>query len=120
MAGKDTQDEIEELRAKVAELTAERKAKEKEKARSAHEPVSSKESKPANSTAKGHAKSRSTKNASGSSKHADDHAEPAEIDLASQFQELLDTLHEEIREASPVTVLVVFALGVLVGRVLPK
>lgn len=37
-----------------------------------------------------------------------------------QIQEFVTALEEEISETNPVTMLVVFALGVLVGRLLPK
>jgi hypothetical protein len=39
-----------------------------------------------------------------------------ELDLASQFKELLDTLDKDIKDAKPTTLLIIFALGVLVGR----
>ena len=41
-------------------------------------------------------------------------------DLSDQFQELIDILDQEIKDINPTTMLVVFALGVLVGRLLPK
>ena len=106
MANDDMKNEIEELRAQVAELTAERKVKEKQQASSSQE--SEKES-----VAQGTA----------SSDPGTDEAETAKsevADLSSQFQELIDTIDQELKEASPVTVLVVFALGVLVGRLLPR
>ena len=47
--------------------------------------------------------------------------ESAEVsDLQSQFQELFETIDEELKAANPLTVLVVFALGVLMGRLLPR
>ncbi|MEA3292041.1 MAG: hypothetical protein U9Q71_07055 [Pseudomonadota bacterium] len=53
--------------------------------------------------------------------------EPAEglahelgADVAAQIQELMEVLDKEIKEANPTTMLVVFALGVLVGRLLPR
>lgn len=38
-------------------------------------------------------------------------------DLAAQFHELLDSLDKDLRETKPSTLLIVFALGVLVGRI---
>lgn len=43
-----------------------------------------------------------------------------ELDLSSQFQELMEALNKEIKDTDPTTMLVVFSLGVLVGRLLPK
>jgi hypothetical protein len=37
-------------------------------------------------------------------------------DLVSQFRELLDTIDHDIKDTKPTTLLIVFALGVLVGR----
>lgn len=107
MAKDEMKNEIEELRAQVAELTAERKAREKEQAQ-----ASSQESEK-ESVTQGEATSES----------GTDEAETTKsevADLSSQFQELIDTIDQELKEASPVTVLVVFALGVLVGRLLPR
>lgn len=41
-------------------------------------------------------------------------------DLADQFRELFENLNEQLKEANPTTLLVVFALGVLLGRTLSK
>lgn len=43
-----------------------------------------------------------------------------ESDLASLFQELMEVLDNEIKDSNPTTMLVVFSLGVLVGRLLPR
>ncbi|NOR80534.1 MAG: hypothetical protein GQ529_06820 [Methyloprofundus sp.] len=43
-----------------------------------------------------------------------------ESDLAGQFQELMEVLDKEIKDSDPITMLVVFSLGVLVGRLLPR
>ncbi len=108
MANDEMRDEIEALRAQVAELTAERKAKEKEQAQASSSQESTKES-AAQGTASSEPGTDETK------------AENSEAtDLSSQFQELIDTIDQELKDASPVTVLVVFALGVLVGRLLPR
>ena len=37
-------------------------------------------------------------------------------DLLSQFKELLESIDKDIKDTKPTTLLVVFALGVLVGR----
>ncbi len=108
MANDEMRDEIEALRAQVAELTAERKAKEKEQAQASSSQESTKES-----TAQGTASSESGTDETEVEKLD-------ETDLSSQVQELIDTIDQELKEASPVTVLVVFALGVLVGRLLPR
>lgn len=38
------------------------------------------------------------------------------LDLAAQFRELLDSLDKDIKDTKPSTLLIVFALGVLIGR----
>jgi chromosome segregation ATPase len=108
MADDYTRNEIEELRAQLAELKAERKAGEKDQApagsdqASTSEPVS--EVNEANEVI----------GAEGES------LKPEETDLTSQFRELFDLIDEELKATNPLTVLVVFALGVLVGRLLPR
>jgi chromosome segregation ATPase len=44
----------------------------------------------------------------------------SEDDLSFQIQELVDALEEEIKGTNPVTMLVVFAFGILIGRFLPR
>ena len=102
------QNEIEELRAQVAELTAERKAREKERAQ-----AGTSQSPASESAALVTGTTESTEAAAGS-------VQPEAADLTSQFKELIETIDEELKEASPVTVLVVFAVGVVVGRLLPR
>ena len=41
-------------------------------------------------------------------------------ELLNQFRELLDSLDEELQESHPTTLLAVFTLGILVGRLLPR
>ena len=43
-----------------------------------------------------------------------------EDDLSFQIQELVDALEEEIKDTNPMTMLVVFAFGILIGRFLPR
>ena len=38
------------------------------------------------------------------------------LDLAGQFRNLLDSLDKDIKDTKPSTLLIVFALGVLIGR----
>jgi cobalamin biosynthesis Mg chelatase CobN len=109
MANDEMRDEIEELRAQVAELTAERKAKEKQQASSSK--ASAKKAK--ESVAQGTASSEPGTDETEAEKSGED-------DLSSQFQELIETIDQELKDANPVTLLVVFALGVLVGRLLPR
>ena len=108
MADDYMRDEIEELRAQVAELTAERQAGEQEKAQE------SGKQKPTGKPTPQAAETNELMEAEGES------AEPEEGDLKRQFQELFDAIDEELKAANPVTVLVVFALGVLMGRLLPR
>ncbi len=55
---------------------------------------------------------------------ADAPEEPGDDDggseLLAQFRELLDSLDEELKESNPTTLLAVFTLGILVGRLLPR
>lgn len=43
-----------------------------------------------------------------------------EDELSFQIQELVDALEEEIKDTNPMTMLVVFAFGILIGRFLPR
>jgi len=94
-------DEIEELKAQVSELTAERKAEDEKQAQADSSGV------PTSESAAEVFESNALTEAEGT-------------DLTSQFQELFEIVDEELKAANPVTVLVVFALGVLVGRLLPR
>jgi hypothetical protein len=108
MLKQEMQDEIEALRAQVAQLEAEREAKANQQSEA------------------GGGQATETKSAT----QASDAAEPAggeaehtvseETDLTRMFQELVETVDSELKEANPLTVLVVFALGVIVGRLLPR
>lgn len=109
MVKDDMQSEIDALRAQVAELKAEREAKAKEEQAKA----SSGETSPEESAKEDSGTAEPTAEEAGAAK-------PEEADLSSLFQELVDTIEEEFKAANPVTVLVVFALGVLVGRLLPR
>jgi len=41
-------------------------------------------------------------------------------DLKDQLQELVDALEVELKDTNPMTLLIVFALGILLGRLLPR
>ena len=44
----------------------------------------------------------------------------SKMDFEKQIQEFIDALEVEIKDTNPMTVLVIFALGVLIGRLLPR
>jgi hypothetical protein len=101
MADYSIKDEIEELRAQVAELKAERKSEGGKQApdRERQPPPDVPEQK----------------------KPGEDESEvPGPSDLTIQFQELFEVIDEELKAENPLTMLAIFALGVLVGRLLPK
>jgi chromosome segregation ATPase len=108
MADDYTRNEIEELRAQLAELKAERKAGERKQAE-----VDS-EAAPTGESASEVSEANELIGGEGES------LKPEETDLTSQFRELFDLIDEELKATNPLTVLVVFALGVLVGRLLPR
>ena len=108
MLKQEMQDEIEQLRAQVAELEAERKAKAKQQAEARSSQATETES------------ATQTSDAPESAGDEAETAAPEETDLHSLFQELIDTVEDEFKETNPLTVLVVFALGVLVGRLLAR
>ncbi|MEN8191071.1 MAG: hypothetical protein ABFS19_14585 [Thermodesulfobacteriota bacterium] len=41
-------------------------------------------------------------------------------DLNSRLEELVEVLEQELKDTSPITLLIVFALGILIGRLLPR
>lgn len=43
-----------------------------------------------------------------------------EGDLNSQLEELVEVLEQELKDTNPITLLIVFALGILIGRLLPR
>jgi uncharacterized coiled-coil DUF342 family protein len=108
MADDDIRKEIEELHRQVAELKAERKAKKKKQAQASNSqpPTIEPKTNDSDTTESIEAEVESAKSEA--------------ADFTSQFKELVETIDEELKEASPVTVLVVFALGVLMGRLLPR
>ena len=108
MLKQEMQEEIDALRAQVAQLEAERKARENQQAKADNEQAT--ETEPA------------TQPSDAAVPAGDEagHTATEETDLASMFQELIETVDSELKEANPLTVLVVFALGVLIGRLLPR
>ncbi len=46
--------------------------------------------------------------------------EGKESDLNSQLEELVEALELELKDTNPITLLIVFALGILIGRLLPR
>lgn len=108
MLKQEMQNEIDALRAQVAQLEAEREARAKQQAETRNDQAD---------------KTKSATHESDAAEPAGDEAETValeEADLHNLFQELIDTIEEEFKEANPLTVLVVFAVGVLVGRLLAR
>ena len=108
MLKQEMQDEIDALRAQVAQLEAERKAKADQQAEAGSGQATETES------------ATQASDAAEPGVHGAETATPGEADLNAMFQELVETVDTELKEASPMTVLVVFAFGVLVGRLLPR
>jgi len=50
----------------------------------------------------------------------DQDSDGSKMDFEKQIQEFIDALEVEIKDTNPMTVLVIFALGVLIGRLLPR
>ena len=46
--------------------------------------------------------------------------DPEEKDAEEQIRDFVNALDQEIKSTNPMTVLVVFSLGVLIGRLLPR
>ena len=44
----------------------------------------------------------------------------SKLDIEKQIQEFIDALEVEIKDTNPMTMLVIFSLGVLIGRLLPR
>lgn len=44
----------------------------------------------------------------------------SEQDVVSRLEELVEAMEQELDAVSPLTVLIVFTLGVLIGRLLPR
>ena len=98
MANEDLQLEIELLRAQLDEIKRDR------------EPEPEKSTEEIEEQAAGQAESESTNTDNSSADNLD-----AE-DLVSQFKDILESIDKDIKDTKPSTLLIVFALGVLVGR----
>lgn len=98
MANEDLQLEIELLQAQLDEIKKKREAEPAEPEPEIEEP-------PVES---------STTGTSSAEPAADD--ESITEDLLVQFREMLDSIDKDIKDTKPSTLLIVFALGVLVGR----
>ncbi len=109
MSNDQLQSEIEILRAQVAELTA---ARENEK--------NNTRTKAQSQADEGKSEYSETESEQLSASVIDKTSADVEGDLEHQLHELVDTINTELKDASPVTVLVVFTVGLLVGRFLPR
>ncbi|MEN8712339.1 MAG: hypothetical protein ABF326_09095 [Arenicellales bacterium] len=98
MANKDLQLEIELLQAQLDEIKNKREAKPAEPEPKIEEPT---------------VDSSTTGTSSAESAAGD---ESMTEDLLVQFREMLDSIDKDIKDTKPSTLLIVFALGVLVGR----
>ena len=105
MSNNAIQKELEALRLQVAELS---QARDTELAHNQHSDVSeaSDQIQSPNSTA--------------GRQMPDQDGGGSKIDIEKQIQDFIDALEVEIKETNPMTVLVIFALGVLIGRLLPR
>lgn len=98
MANEDLQLEIELLQAQLDEIKNKREAEPAEPEPEIEEPTVE----------------SSTTGTSSAESAADD--ESMTEDLLVQFREMLDSIDKDIKDTKPSTLLIVFALGVLVGR----
>ncbi len=107
MADKDMQNELEQLRAEVAALSAARASKKAAEAQPDTSPVES--------------RSPETGDLTGDISDIIENAKAATADdpeLAGQFDQLIEQLEHEIKDLPAITTLAVFSLGVLFGRLL--
>ena len=95
--------EIEELRAQLDQLRAQGERKEQQPGGNGPDPDD-----------EGYTASEENTRASAETCPGPD------IDIGQKIQELIKTVDEELKEASPITVIAVFAVGVLMGRLLPR
>jgi len=98
MSNKDLQLEIELLQTQLDEIKNKREAEPAEPEPEIEEPTVD----------------SSTTGTSSAESAADD--ESIAEDLLVQFREMLDSIDKDIKDTKPSTLLIVFALGVLVGR----
>ena len=101
MANTDTQKEIQLLREQLEAMKREREAEQ-----------AARNAPAAEAEIPGHTQGASSVLSEVAGVISDNGAE----DLIGQFKELLNSIDEDIKETKPTTLLIVFALGVLVGR----
>ena len=97
--------ELEELRVQVAELN---RARDTELANNHHPDVSEASDQ------------MQSPNSAEGGQIPDLDSDGSKMDFEKQIQEFIDALEVEIKDTNPMTVLVIFALGVLIGRLLPR
>jgi small-conductance mechanosensitive channel len=107
MADKDMQNELEQLRAEVAALSAARAGKKAAEAQADTSPVESQSPETGDLTGDIGGILENVKAAA-----ADD------AELSGQFDQLIEQLEHEIKDLPAITTLAVFSLGVLFGRLL--
>jgi hypothetical protein len=92
MAKQNVEQEIKELRGQVAALS---RARKQARTSEVEEPAETPKARPSKRTAK-------------------------EPDLGGQFDELYRLLEEQIKDIPTITAIGIFALGILLGRLLPR
>ena len=113
MADKDMQNELEQLRAEVAALSAARASKK------AAEPQP--DTSPVESQSQSQSQSPETGDLTGDIGGILENVKAATADdaeLSGQFDQLIEQLEHEIKDLPAITTLAVFSLGVLFGRLL--
>lgn len=95
MAINSNQQEIELLRKQLEKMKREREAEQAAAAKKAEE---------------------STETAAAPDSGSDTAADDSTEDLVAQFKDLLESIDKDIKDTKPSTLLIVFALGVIVGR----
>lgn len=105
MSDKAMREELMRLKEQVAEL------------QSARTPASSPQEYEASDAAPG---GPMKTNAEVSDPHSDSPESTEKQNVEKQIQDFVDALDQEIKSTNPMTALVVFSLGVLIGRLLPR
>lgn len=114
MADKDMQNELEQLRAEVAALSAARASKKAAEAQPDTSPVESQSQSPETGAPE-------TDDSTGDIGDIIENVKAATADdaeLSGQFDQLIEQLEHEIKDLPAITTLAVFSLGVLFGRLL--
>jgi len=99
MASDQIREELDELRAQLEQLRQERESQPEDAGPAGQEGETAGEQGP---------------------EPAGDQEPDLDLGLMNQFRDLLDDLDEELKEVNPTTLLAVFALGIVVGRLLPR